>query len=80
MLLYTLYIYSVLCVCVCVCVYVISAQGMAALAGLVGRSENRELQVVVQRAAEAHPTTLTLVPCKWEGRGLLGCHLQPLSL
>ena len=53
---------------------------MAALAGLVGRSENRELQVVVQRAAEAHPTSLTLVPRKWEGRGLLGCHLQPMSL
>lgn len=59
---------------------VICAQGMAALAGLVNRSENLELEVVVQHAGEACPSSITLIPRRWQGRGMLGCHLNPLAV
>merc|ERR1712224_427130 len=49
---------------------VICAQGMAALAGLVNRSENLELEVVVQHAGEACPSSITLIPRRWQGRGM----------
>ena len=58
----------------------VAAQGMAALAGLVGRNENQEIPVLVQHAGEASSAALTLIPRKWGGRGLLGCHLNPLPL
>ena len=46
------------------------------LAGLVRESEDRALAVVVQR--EGQYQRLELTPTKWDGQGLLGCHLQPM--
>lgn len=38
--------------------------------------EGQAVQVVFLRAGQA--VQLQLVPRRWEGRGLLGCHLRPL--
>uniref|UniRef100_A0A383VU54 Nas2 N-terminal domain-containing protein n=1 Tax=Tetradesmus obliquus TaxID=3088 RepID=A0A383VU54_TETOB len=38
--------------------------------------ENKAVQVVFLRAGQA--VQMQLVPQKWAGRGLLGCHLRPL--
>mmetsp|Transcript_3250 Transcript_3250/g.5237 ORF Transcript_3250/g.5237 Transcript_3250/m.5237 type:complete len:225 (+) Transcript_3250:374-1048(+) len=57
----------------------ISARGMAALASVVQNNEGRALKVVVMPEGEAKSSTLQLTPSRWEGRGLLGCHLQPVS-
>ena len=41
------------------------------------RFENKEMPVVITRNAEV--LCLTLVPKKWEGRGILGCLLQKMK-
>ena len=38
--------------------------------------ENQSVQTVFLRAGQQ--VQLELVPRRWEGRGLLGCHLRPL--
>jgi 26S proteasome non-ATPase regulatory subunit 9 len=38
--------------------------------------ENQQVPVVFLRAGQA--VQMQLVPRKWAGRGLLGCHLRPL--
>jgi hypothetical protein len=49
---------------------------LLAIRDVVIRNENKEIQVTVRRNAdEIH--TLRLVPRKWSGQGLLGCHLLP---
>jgi len=46
-----------------------------AMAAVTQASINRPLRVVVERA-EVGRVILQLIPMKWEGRGLLGCHLK----
>jgi len=46
---------------------------------LVENSKGRGIRVTVYRNGEGIQT-LTLVPQAWEGQGLLGCHLTPISL
>ena len=53
------------------------AAALAALGPAVASSEGRPLEVVVLRRGER--VALSLTPRRWEGRGLLGCHLRPLS-
>ena len=53
------------------------AGGLQRVAAAIGENENRAVSVVVLRQGEH--LTLSLTPRKWEGRGLLGCHLRPLS-
>lgn len=38
--------------------------------------ENQSVQTVFLRAGQQ--VQLDLLPRRWEGRGLLGCHLRPL--
>jgi 26S proteasome non-ATPase regulatory subunit 9 len=52
---------------------------MQDVASLVNNSENRSITLLVQRADTKEQQTLTLVPKKWSGNGLLGCKLTPLS-
>ena len=47
-----------------------------AVAGALTAGEGKELEAVVLRNGEE--VKLKLIPQKWEGRGLLGCHLKPL--
>ncbi|CAF3491424.1 unnamed protein product [Rotaria sp. Silwood1] len=49
------------------------------VASLVNNSENRSITLLVQRANTKEQQTLTLIPKKWSGNGLLGCKLTPLS-
>ncbi|CAF2495432.1 unnamed protein product [Rotaria sp. Silwood2] len=49
------------------------------VASLVNNSENRSVTLLVQRANTKEQQTLTLIPKKWSGNGLLGCKLTPLS-
>ncbi|KAH7623238.1 hypothetical protein Ndes2526B_g01659 [Nannochloris sp. 'desiccata'] len=49
---------------------------LSAVAGALAAGEGKELEAVVLRNGEE--VKLRLIPQKWEGRGLLGCHLQPL--
>jgi 26S proteasome non-ATPase regulatory subunit 9 len=49
---------------------------LTAVAGALQAGEGKELTAVVLRDGEE--VKLKLTPQKWEGRGLLGCHLQPL--
>lgn len=55
---------------------------MAALPGLMRAHENHSLDLIVQRGSGADLTlvTLSLTPQKWEGQGLLGCHVMPLQM
>jgi 26S proteasome non-ATPase regulatory subunit 9 len=46
------------------------------LAGLLMSSEGREIEVLVLRNGQR--VRLQVTPKRWEGRGLLGCHLQPI--
>lgn len=48
---------------------------MAGVKDVVMNSENRPVEVVVRRDAQI--VRLTLVPKKWSGQGLLGCHILP---
>ena len=50
--------------------------GLAAVAEVVRASQGRPVRAVVLRAGA--PLALQLVPSPWGGRGLLGCHLQPI--
>ena len=52
---------------------------LQAVAALVATSENAALAVAVLRGEGASPVTVSLVPRRWEGRGLLGCHVTPLA-
>lgn len=45
------------------------------VAATLQASEGTAVEAVVLR--HGHPLTLRLVPQRWAGRGLLGCHLQP---
>lgn len=47
------------------------------LAKVVGENENRPLRVSLLR--EGSPKTIIFTPRKWDGRGLLGCHIVPYS-
>lgn len=47
------------------------------LPGEVGLHEDERMPLVVQRGDRV--LLLWLVPRKWKGRGLLGCHLKPLQ-
>jgi len=49
---------------------------LGAVAGALAAGEGKELEAVVLRNGQE--VKLRLIPQKWEGRGLLGCHLQPL--
>lgn len=40
------------------------------------KHENQAVQTIFLRAGQQ--VQLELVPRRWEGRGLLGCHLRPL--
>jgi 26S proteasome non-ATPase regulatory subunit 9 len=54
-----------------------AAAAMGALGPAVSSAEGRPVGVTVLRRGER--VTLQLTPRRWEGRGLLGCHLRPLS-
>jgi len=58
---------------------IIRDRGMSALGEVVAAHEGRQLEVQVLPEGEARPLTLQLTPARWSGRGLLGCHLQPLN-
>jgi 26S proteasome non-ATPase regulatory subunit 9 len=49
---------------------------LTAVSGALTAGEGKELEAVVLR--DGQELKLKLTPQKWEGRGLLGCHLQPL--
>lgn len=49
---------------------------LQAVARLLAASEGQGVVTVVLR--DGARVTLTVRPQQWEGRGLLGCHLQPL--
>lgn len=46
------------------------------IARLLVSSEGREIEVLVHRNDQS--VRLQVIPKRWEGRGLLGCHLQPI--
>jgi 26S proteasome non-ATPase regulatory subunit 9 len=55
--------------------------GLRALSQLTQRSEDSTVSVTVRRrdaSGSASLVELSLVPRRWEGPGLLGCHLVPL--
>jgi 26S proteasome non-ATPase regulatory subunit 9 len=54
-----------------------AAAALAALGPQVAAAEGRALAVQVLRRGEL--AALSLTPRRWAGRGLLGCHLRPLS-
>jgi len=54
-----------------------ASAALAALGPQVAAAEGRALAVAVLRRGER--VALTLTPRRWAGRGLLGCHLRPLS-
>ena len=47
------------------------------LPGEVGRHENERMPVVVERGNRV--LSFWLIPRRWHGRGLLGCHLTPIQ-
>ncbi|KXS20864.1 hypothetical protein M427DRAFT_119410 [Gonapodya prolifera JEL478] len=47
------------------------------LPATVSRNENKEIKVLLERANRGL-LTVTLVPRKWSGKGLLGCHIVPI--
>lgn len=53
-----------------------SANTLQAVAAALQASEGRAVQTTVLRRGIA--VELLLTPRPWSGRGLLGCHLQPL--
>lgn len=50
---------------------------LQAVAAALAASEGKPIETVVLRSGVGE-VKLTLVPQQWGGRGLLGCHLQPL--
>lgn len=55
------------------------ADAMSALPGLLNSHENVSVDVIVQREG-GETLTLRLIPKRWSGRGLLGCHVVPLEV
>ena len=51
-------------------------KSLADIGQLVQNSQNRNVRVKLLRDGKVN--TLTLVPKKWSGQGLLGCKLVPL--
>ncbi|CEM04173.1 unnamed protein product [Vitrella brassicaformis CCMP3155] len=51
--------------------------GFKSIARVVQENVGRNVNVVVRR--EAREMALSLRPQTWSGRGLLGCHLQPMK-
>ena len=51
---------------------------LANVAGVVRDNENGSIKVVIRREGRTQDTVLVLRPQSWSGRGLLGCHLQPV--
>ena len=51
-------------------------KSLSDIAQLVKNSENRNVRVKLVRNGKI--ATLTLVPKKWSGQGLLGCKIVPL--
>jgi len=51
---------------------------LQAMVGALAASEGRPIEAVVLR--EGSRVHIVLIPQKWAGRGLLGCHLQPVPL
>jgi 26S proteasome non-ATPase regulatory subunit 9 len=49
---------------------------MSVIPSEVGKHTNKPMDVVVLRGTVTH--SLSLTPCTWSGRGLIGCHLTPL--
>lgn len=49
---------------------------MSVIPSEVGKHTNKPMTVVVLRGTVTH--SLSLTPCSWAGRGLIGCHLTPL--
>lgn len=49
---------------------------MGAIPSEVTKNTNKVMEVVVLRGTTIH--SLSLTPCPWTGRGLIGCHLTPL--
>ena len=49
---------------------------MSVIPSEVSKYTNKPMVVVVLRGTVTH--TLSLTPCSWSGRGLIGCHLTPL--
>jgi 26S proteasome non-ATPase regulatory subunit 9 len=49
---------------------------LGAVAGALAAGEGKELEAVVLRNGKE--VKLRTIPQKWDGRGLLGCHLKPL--
>ena len=54
-------------------------RSMQDVVSLVNNSENRSITLLVQHANTNEQQTLTLMPKKWSGNGLLGCKLTPLG-
>ncbi|KAF9029816.1 hypothetical protein BDZ89DRAFT_1014165 [Hymenopellis radicata] len=54
---------------------VVQGSLLQSVAELVGANENRSITIKVLR--EDKVVFLTLVPKKWGGRGMLGCHIVP---
>lgn len=52
---------------------------MAALPGLLNQHVNQSLDVIVEREG-GQVVTLALVPKRWSGTGVLGCHVVPLEM
>jgi 26S proteasome non-ATPase regulatory subunit 9 len=52
---------------------------MASIPSVVKASLNKELSIVVLKNGSSSPSKLVLIPKVWSGRGMLGCHLTPLS-
>ncbi|CAF1206268.1 unnamed protein product [Adineta ricciae] len=52
---------------------------MQDVASLVSNSENRSITLLIERGSAKEQQTVTLIPKKWSGNGLLGCKLTPLS-
>mmetsp|Transcript_62651 Transcript_62651/g.149447 ORF Transcript_62651/g.149447 Transcript_62651/m.149447 type:complete len:217 (-) Transcript_62651:153-803(-) len=50
----------------------------AAIAKLVPASEGAQIDLVIKRGDAADVVTVQLRPRKWAGRGLLGCHMDPI--
>lgn len=57
-------------------------QAMSLLPGLLREHENRPVDIVVKRsvASTMLVKVLKLTPRRWEGQGLLGCHIVPLEV
>lgn len=55
---------------------------LGALPELLQGHENMELEVIIERseAESVQIMTMKLTPRRWQGQGLLGCHVVPMSV